>query len=205
MGRVTRILSYLVLGASLGMLVYWFSGEHAHVLQHAPEASKARMMSLFAGCVVVAIGLGLLCARDVTQFIGNRAARLVLSDGAEITPAPALEEAEKIRKNDPLEAVRVLRDYLNQHPGERQVMLRIAEIYEKDLRNTLAAALEYEELLKQRFDPERWGWSAIHLTNLYIRLRQPDKAIALLHRIDQECGETAAAAKARKRLAEIEG
>jgi predicted Zn-dependent protease len=135
----------------------------------------------------------------------NRFLRKLFGGDDEVAPEPPLEEAAKIRKTDPLEAIRLLREYLNQNPGEPQVTQCIAELYEKDLRNPLAAALEYEELLKQKLDPERWGGLAIHLTNLYIRLKQPDKAIALLHRIDQECGDTSAAIKARKRLEEVEG
>lgn len=206
MSRFPRIVAYAGLVVSLVLLVYCFSVEHARVLDHAPDASKARMIFLLAGCVTVAVCLAVLCVYDVIQFAGDPEVRSALSDGGEeVTPAPDLEEAEKIRKSDPLEAVRVLRAYLDQNPSEARVMARIAEIYEKDLRNPLAAALEYEELLKHKLDPERWGWSAIHLTNLYIRLQEPDKAIALLRRIDQEYGNTSAAIKARKRLAQVDG
>ena len=41
------------------------------------------------------------------------------------------------------------REYLNKHPREQYVALRIAEIYEENLNNPLAAALEYEEVLKK--------------------------------------------------------
>ena len=60
-----------------------------------------------------------------------------------------------------------MRDYYNKNPREVHVALRIAEIYEKDLNNHLAAALEYEEVLKKKLPAERWGWAAIHLVNLY--------------------------------------
>ena len=56
-----------------------------------------------------------------------------------------------------------MREYLLKNPREQHVSLRIAEIYEKDLANPLAAALEYEEVLKQKLPAERWGWAAIHL------------------------------------------
>jgi len=81
------------------------------------------------------------------------------------------------------------------------VALRIAEIYEKDLNNPLAAALEYEEILKKKLPPERWGWAAIHLANLYSgKLDKPQQATALLERIINDYGQTAAAKKARERL-----
>lgn len=182
------------------MLVYCFASEQKQVDSDAPGASKALMMAYLGGSVAVAVALGLLCAYDVTRYLGNRAVEYILFDGREITPAPELEKAARLRKTDPLEAIRFLRDYLQKQPGDVQVMASIAEIYERDLHNPLAAALEYEELLKLKLESERWGWAAIHLANLYIRLREEDKAVALLERIVREHGETAAAAKARKRL-----
>jgi hypothetical protein len=97
----------------------------------------------------------------------------------------------------------MMREYLKKHPREQHVALRIAEIYEKDLFNPLAAALEYEEVLQHKLPPERWGWAAIHLCNLYSKLNHHDKVIALLKRIDAEYGQTAAAEKARKRLEDL--
>src|SRR2546429_1455339 len=47
------------------------------------------------------------------------------------------------RSGNFLEAIQLMRDYLKQNPREQHVALRIAEIYEKDLQNFLAAALEY--------------------------------------------------------------
>ncbi len=67
-----------------------------------------------------------------------------------------------------------------------------------------AAALEYEEVLKHKLPAERWGWAAIHLCNLYSKLNKAEQSVALLHRIVAEYGETAAAKKARKRLALFE-
>ena len=86
-------------------------------------------------------------------------------------------------------------------PRHQYVALRIAEIYEKDLGNHLAAALEYEEVLKHKLAPERWGWGAIHLANLYSgKLNKPAEAEATLRRIVDDYGQTAAARKARERL-----
>ncbi len=78
------------------------------------------------------------------------------------------------------------------------VMLRKAKYI------NFAAALEYEEVLKHKLPAERWGWAAIHLCNLYSKLNKAEQSVALLHRIVAEYGETAAAKKARKRLALFE-
>jgi hypothetical protein len=94
-----------------------------------------------------------------------------------------------------------MRGYLQRHPGEQHAAIRIAEIYEKDLNNHLAAALELEEVLTKKLPREKWGWTAIHLANLYSgKLNQAPKALALLERLVNEYPDTGAAKKARQRL-----
>lgn len=154
----------------------------------------------------VLITLGVLVAHDVSTFMGQRTHKLLHNDEGEGIHSVAYDQAEDVWANgDYLEAIRLMRDYLNQNPREVHVMARIAEIYEKDLGNHLAAALEYEEFLKQKIPAERWGWAAIHLVNLYYgKLDKPAQGLALLWRIHREYGQTQAAAKARKRLAQID-
>ena len=65
--------------------------------------------------------------------------------------------------------------------------------------------LEYEEVLNHKLQPERWGWAAIHLCNLYFKLNQEEKGYTLLRRIVKEYPQTPAAEKARKRLSQVDG
>lgn len=154
---------------------------------------------------IMVLGLGLLIGHDTSQFLGNRALKALYNDEGEGQRDPEYEQAEQVwADGHHLEAIRLMRECLQKNPREQHVALRIAEIYEKDLQNYLAAALEYEEVLKHNLPRERWGWAAIHLCNLYLKLGQPDKTMNLLRRIDAEYGETQAAEKARKRLALLE-
>lgn len=150
-------------------------------------------------CVV---GLGVMIGFDVSKYFANRVDDLIFNDDLKGVKDPAYEEAESVyNSGDHLEAVRLMRRYLNRHPREQYVALRIAEIYENDLKNYLAAALEYEEILKKKLPDERWGWAAIHLANLYSgKLNKSDDAALLLRRIVDNYGHTAAAKKARERL-----
>jgi TolA-binding protein len=153
--------------------------------------------------LVAVLVLGLLVGRDVSGYLTHRVHREIYGEASEPEGDPEYDEAERVWANgDHLEAVRLLRDFLKKKPGKLHAAFRIAEIYEKDLRNPLAAALEYETILRHRFEPERWGWAAIHLVNLYNRLGQEAKAEALLRRILDEYPRTEAAAKARERLGE---
>ena len=153
---------------------------------------------------VSVVGLGLLLGHDISQQLGNRVVKGLYNDEGEGIASPEYDAAEQEWANgNYLEAIRMMREYLQKNPREQHVALRIAEIYEKDLANPLAAALEYEEVLKHKLPAERWGWAAIHLCNLYTKLNQPDKCVALLRRIDNEYGATAAAEKARKRLEDL--
>ena len=138
----------------------------------------AAVIGLGSGLVLSLLGLGLLAARDVSEFIGTRAVRTLYDDTGEIVTTPDYEKAEEEwGQGNFLEAIRILRDHLKEHPRAQHVALRIAEIYEKDLHNYLAAALEYEEVLKHRLPPERWGWAAIHLVNLYNGRLGPDESL----------------------------
>lgn len=147
------------------------------------------------------LGLGGLFAYDISQYFGQRAADALFDHDGEDLPESAYEKVEAAYGNGEfLEAVRLLREFLAENPKAVHAKIRIAEIYEKDLHNPVAATLEYEEVLKYRLDPERRGWAAIHLVNLYNRLDKPDVAVAWLQRIIAECPGTPAAGKARERL-----
>ena len=163
---------------------------------------KSRMMSFGFGLGLFVVGLGMLLAYDLSHYIGQRVEEFVWEGEGEEYRTPEYEQAESVWANgQPLEAIQLMRNYLKTHPREQYVALRIAEIYEKDLGNFVAAALEYEEILKKPLPPERWGWSAVHLANLYSgKLNRNADAEALLRRIVDEHPETAAATKARRRL-----
>ncbi len=165
----------------------------------------SRMVTRGLGLLLFALGLAALIAYDVSQFLARKAEETLFADDG--TPAdPEYDQAEELWKDGKyLDALNAMRSYLKNHPREQFVALRIAEIYEENLNNPLAAALEYEEVLKKKLPPERWGWAAIHLANLYSgKLNQSEKSIALLRRIDAEYGQTPAAKKARERLTQID-
>ncbi|MCF7669689.1 MAG: hypothetical protein K9N48_07930 [Verrucomicrobia bacterium] len=167
-----------------------------------PKSGYSMMMVYFGGFLASMVIFGMLTAHDVTTFLGSQASKLYYSDGVGEIPKGDYELAEeKWASGEHLEAIQMMRDYLEKHPREQHVAIRIAEIYENDLKNYLAAALEYEEILKHKLPAEQWGWTAIHLCNLYTsKLNRMNDAIDLLRRIDVEFGHTSAADKARKRL-----
>lgn len=170
-------------------------------MQGGPRPGLGRMIVDGLMAVVSLIALGVLIAYDVSQFTAQRATQVLFNDRG---PDPEDTEYEKIEKmyasGDYLETVRMLREFLAANPRAIHAQLRIAEIYEKDLNNPLASALEYEEVLKLSLEPNRRGWTAIHLVNLYNRLDRTAQAVALMQQICIECPETPAAAKARERL-----
>jgi tetratricopeptide (TPR) repeat protein len=181
--------------------------QQSHVLEEArkqgsetlPETHMMAWFGAFLGTVIV---LGLMIAWEASHFFIHRAQELVFNDSGEGVKDPEYEEAEQLWANGQhLEAIAHLRELLKTDPRQIHAAIRIAEIYEKDLRNPLAAALEYEEILQKKLPAERWGWMAIHLVNLYNgSLDRPDDAIRLLERIAREYPRTGAARKARERL-----
>ncbi len=214
-----KFLSYLVLLTGVFVFGYFMFAYHAKVMRAVPTAADAesdtpttrkpspfnddyrRMMLFGSGWLISVLGLGLLFGRDISHFIANRAVKLLYADEAVDVKSAEYEHMQREwEAGNYLEAIRLLRDYHKSNPREVHTLFRIAEIYENDLKSYLAAALEYEEILRHKLQPERWGWTAIHLCNLYSRLNKPDKVVELLRRIESEYGQTAAAEKARKRL-----
>lgn len=167
-----------------------------------PSERMGRMMGFGVVGFFALVGLSVLIGYDVSRYFADRFEELIFNDDLKGVRDPDYGEAEEAwKRGDHLDAIQLMRDFYKKHPREAHVALRIAEIYESDLGNYLAAALEYEEVLKKRLPPERWAWAAVHLVNLYSgKLNKTDAATKLLHRIVDEYGQTAAAKKARERL-----
>jgi TolA-binding protein len=162
------------------------------------------LMGYLGGFLGCAVGLGFLISSDVSSYMASKALDVLYNDDGVGLKTPDYEKAEEEWANGNfLVAIQLLRDYQKKNPREVHAQVRIAEIYEKDLNNLLAAALEYEEILKRKLRPDRWGWYAIHLCNLYFKLDKADAAVALLQRLQAEYPEVPAAAKARKRLTDM--
>ena len=167
----------------------------------ALEGGWATSASYGLLAVVALVAFGLLLGRDVSAWFADKALKTLYHDEGLDLEKAEYEEAEKLWADGRhLEAIQSLRDFLKAHPRALHAQIRIAEIYEKDLGNPLAAALEYEEVLAHRFDPPLWGRTAIHLVNLYNRLDKSDQAVALLQQVLVNAPDTPAAAKARERL-----
>lgn len=174
----------------------------APVPEDGGESHAGRLMKWGAFLFVFAVSLALMGAHDLSQLFAHRAERFLFSEEGEAMRDPDYELAEKSwADGNHLEAIQLMREHLKQNPRHQYVAIRIAEIYENDMHNYVAAALEYEEVLKHPITPERWGWAAIHLANLYSgKLNQPKLAETWLRRIVEEHSATSAAKKARERL-----
>jgi TolA-binding protein len=165
----------------------------------APQSKSFGWLGGFVGTMLVLAGL---VAWEVAQWFSRRTGSVVFSEDAPSQNDPEYDAAEaEWAKGNHLDAIALMREYLKRNPREQYVAIRIAEIYEKDLSNPLAATLELEEVLTKGLSREKWGWTAIHLANLYSgSMNQPAKAMAILERIIAEYPETGAAKKARSRL-----
>jgi tetratricopeptide (TPR) repeat protein len=193
--------AYLLAVLLVGVFGYAYAREHNLILHHAAGASRPGMITYLGLLVMAALALGSMCAFDVSRFVRSRAEGWILEGAASTEPVPEMQEAERIRASgEPLDAIRLLREYLQANPYELQAMARIAEIYRYDLKNDLAAALEYEELLKHKVPDDQWAWAALHLAKLYGRLNDLEKSVALLERLDNEYGHTIAGRRAKKAL-----
>lgn len=201
MRPIIKIILYIGLVASALFFGLAFREIYLLKVQRIPVPQNLSIGGNGFAALMCLIILGILIGRDISNYLAERAVKLIFDDEGESMKTPEYEKAEEMwKRGDYLEAIRLLREYYNKHPREIYVSMRIAEIYETDLHNTLAAALEYEQILTQKLPPERWGWAAIHLVNLYNKLGQTDKATKLLNEINNRYPFTSAAKKARQRL-----
>jgi tetratricopeptide (TPR) repeat protein len=119
------------------------------------------------------------------------------------------EDAERgiylLRKGKHQQALEILRKIVQADPEAWEAQLAIAEHYDKTKENWTQAASDYEDLLQMEMPAEKWGWTAIRLCNIYTgKLDEIGRALLILKRLSIELPETAAGAKAQKRLAMVE-
>lgn len=202
MNRRVKFILYAGLVVVAAVFFYFFLHENHLVNQDVPGASKSRMMAYAAAFFGSLVAFALLVAYEFSHFVGEKTEEFFFNDGGEPVHDPEYEEAEQMWANGQhIDAIGHLREYMKRDPRQLHAAIRIAEIYENDLRNPLAAALEYEDILQKKLPAERWGWAAVHLANLYSGpLNRTDQAMSLLERIAQEYPRTGAARKAREHL-----
>lgn len=157
----------------------------------------------FALCLTV---LGFVLAHDLgdvlrfgfgkeIQYVDDASARRESYERAEYL----------ILKGKNLEAVELLRQIVRGDPKNWHAQLRIAEVYDKELKNWPVAADEYEATLQMEMPPEKWGWTAIRVCNLYTgKLGETHRALTILRQLAKDLPQTQAGQKAVKRLAMVD-
>jgi hypothetical protein len=200
-------LKLLCLGLAMATLV-WLVPQIVASFNRATAAGSAddvmRACALFSGYLLVSAALAVFLAREVAVFSGGLVARLFVGGGRIGRFTPAFWRAERLRRQAaPLDAVRVLREQLVAHPRQWRLAVRIAEIYQQDLGNPLAAALEYEAALQQRLPQPVQAELMVRLAACYLLLRRPDESTALLRRVVEAFPRTTAAGTAERRLARM--
>jgi signal transduction histidine kinase len=200
----SKTAAYITVGLGEVVLALLFFRERSLAAHQSAGASKPLMITWLSLFIIGLIGLILLCAKDLKRFFASQMEGWMIQGAAPTEPVPELEEAQRVRASgEPLDAIRLLREYLQAHPYELHVMSRIAEIYRHDLNNDLAAALEYEEMLKHKLPDDQWAWGALHLAKVYGRLNELEKSVALLERLDGKYAHTIAGRRAKKALEKV--
>ena len=168
-----------------------------------PDVSRA--YALFSVYLIVGAALAMFVAWDVSRFLGGQAGQLFWSGGRVASITPAWWKAERLCKDrQPLEAVHVLRDYLDAHPRQWRVAVRIAEIYQNEIKDPLPAALEYEKILSGRLPNGARPEVLLRLAACQLLLRRHAESAMALREVLEKYPGTDAAQKAERRLKRIE-
>jgi hypothetical protein len=170
-------------------------------------ASASQLGTWFCAYLLLGLALGVLAAWDISTWFGSTSERFIFGTGGRALHFdPRLKQAEALLKDrQPLAAIEILRAHLGDKPREWQAAARIAEIYQGPLHNPLAAALEYEELLKHgRLPRAARPWILLRLGDTYLFLNRGDAATAQFTQVVSKYPRSGAAEKARRRLAAAE-
>lgn len=205
MRLLLKLLCYATAIAGLWWLLPQMavSFDRATAANSTPDASRA--YALFATYLLAGGVLAVFLAWDVAQFLGAQAGRLFWSGGRLPSLTPTWWRSERLRKEgNAAEAIRILRDAYSAHPRQWQLAMRIAEIYQHDLNNPLAAGLEYQSLLASRLPKNARAEILLRLAACHLLRHQTEDALACWQQVMSEFPDTAAARKAARRLARIE-
>src|SRR5258707_5634683 len=185
MNATTKTAGYGATAVATGLFGFLYF-KQSSLLSHA-QGSKPLQVTYLTLALFSLAALALLCFVDAKRYFSSRVEAWMVAGSSPTEPVPELDQAQKVRASgDPLEAIRLLREYLQANPYALHVMSRIAEIYRYDLHNDLAAALEYEEMLKHKLPDDQWAWAALHLAKLYGKLNELEKSVVLLERLDAQ-------------------
>lgn len=204
-----RVLAKIIFYAAVVGALCWLVPQIAASFNRATAAGStphaSRAYGLFSLYLIVGAALAMFVAWDVSQFLGWQAEKLFLGGGRLSSLTPTWWKAERLRKEENSdEAVRVLREAFEVHPRQWRLGVRIAEIYQHDLNNPLAAALEYEDILQRRLPRPARAWLMVRLATCYLLLKRLDDAAAKLREVKEKFPRTPAAEKAERRLARME-
>lgn len=203
MSRLLRLLLYPLLLAALWAVSRGFGRAYSTMFGGSAAEGSHFILWLLA-YVALGLILGLLAAWDFSTFLGSTSERFILGTGGRAMRFdPRLKQAEALlSKQQPREAIELLREYLTDKPRDWQAAIRIAEIYQGPLRTPLAAVLEYEAILQNQRPPRAARpWILLRLGDAFLHLDRADAATARFEEIVRKYPRSGAAEKAARRLA----
>jgi hypothetical protein len=199
-----KIILYVLLMASLWWLLPQIAASFNRATEAASADEAARGYALFAIYLVVGAALASVVAWDVSRLLGEFAGSLFVGGGRLPNITPVLWKADRLRtQGRPQAAVDVLREHLKAHPRQWFPAVRIAELYQQSLNDPSSAALEYEEILKQRLPRSARAEIMLRLASCQLLLRSPEQSATTMREVIHKFPKSPAAAKAQRRLMRI--
>ncbi len=165
-----------------------------------------RLIGNGIGFAAFMTGFGFLLAHDGGDLLRFRLGREIDYLDDRSRRQARYEKADYLaNKGKTKPAMVLLREILAEDSGNWLAQVRLAEIYDKNLEDYATAAEEYRAALALEMHPEKWGWTAIRLCNIYTgQIDEPQRAMILLRRLANEYPDTKAGQKAITRLAMVQ-
>lgn len=181
------------------VLTFALAGGGIYATRWFPPQGTPPVVAFFA------IIIGAMWTKSIGSFIAAPLTGMFTGGSQEVDPAPLYSIAMSKRGLSQFdEAIRLIREQLEKHPGDFTGMMLIAAIQAENLNDIPSAQITLEQLLAVPNLPPQGAAAALHtMADFHLRLPDPESARAALQRIVDKFPDTPMAQTATQRIARI--
>ncbi len=196
-------LRLLVLGA-LCWLAFILFGE-VRQASAAEETEPTRIVLLFGGIIIVALGVAAMVALWIVPEIGEKLVGAVYNPNEEIERDPHSTALAKKATGDWEGAVEEYRKCYARNPEDSLALNEMVHLYTDKLADPASAAALLEKELEKEWPPDHAAFLAMRLVDIYWNHQQDAiRSRQILIQVAESMPDTSHAANAQHRLREID-
>ena len=171
----------------------------------SPDVAPSTILGLFAGIVVLGVGIAILFVTTILPEVVESVANLFFNPNEKAEKDPHSDAISAVALGEYEEAIEAYRVIYENDPTDTMALSESAKIYCEHLDNPAAGAELLEEALKKEWPADSVAFLSTRLVDIYWKYQHDGRsARALLLQIMEAMPETRHAANAGHRLQEID-